>query len=75
MEICFFFGNIKFFLSRKKNNIKDIYHNFMKTLSNSINEFSIEVLCKKKNIIVNPWYDNESKIAKKNPLGMLLMIP
>jgi hypothetical protein len=31
-----------------KNNIEDLCHNFMITLSTSINKFSIEVLCKKK---------------------------
>jgi hypothetical protein len=49
-----------------KNNIEDLYHNFMTTLSTSINKFSIEVLCKKKNRTTNPWYDNECKIARKS---------
>jgi hypothetical protein len=49
-----------------KNNIEDLYHNFTTTLSTSINKFSIEVLCKKKNRTTNPWYDNECKIARKS---------
>jgi hypothetical protein len=57
-----------------KNNIEYLYHNFTTTLSTSINEFSIKLLCKKKNRIANPWYDNECKISRR-PLGMLLMIP
>jgi hypothetical protein len=49
-----------------KNNIEDIYHNFTTILSTSIKKFSIEVLCKKKNKISNPWYDNECKLARKS---------
>jgi hypothetical protein len=49
-----------------KDNIEDLYHNFTTTLSTSINKFSIEVLCKKKNRTTNPWYDNECKIARKS---------
>jgi hypothetical protein len=64
----FFFWIYKFIFILKKNNIKDLYHNFMKTLSNSINEFIIDVLCKKKNIMVNSWYDNEYKISKKKSM-------
>jgi hypothetical protein len=37
-----------------KNNIEYIYNNFTITLSTSINKFSIEVLCRKKNRIVIP---------------------
>jgi hypothetical protein len=49
-----------------KNNIEDLYHNFMRTLSTSINKFSIKVLCKNKNRTTNPWYDNKCKIARKS---------
>ena len=52
------------------NNIKADYKNFTTTLSTSINNFSIEVIHKKKNNTTNPWYDNECKIVE-NPLGML----
>jgi hypothetical protein len=48
--------NTKLNLLSYKNNIEDIYHNFTTTLSTSIKKFSIEVLCKKKNRISNPWY-------------------
>jgi hypothetical protein len=49
-----------------QNNIEADYHNFTTTLSTSINKFSIEVLCKKKNNTTNPWYDNECKIVRKS---------
>jgi hypothetical protein len=52
-------------LLSNKNSIDDLYHNFMETLSTSINKFSIEVLCKKKNRTTNPWYNKECKIARK----------
>jgi hypothetical protein len=55
--------NTKLNLLSYKNNIEDIYHNFTTTLSTSI---KIEVLCKKKNRISNPWYDNECKLARKS---------
>jgi hypothetical protein len=53
-------------LLSNKDNIEDLYHNFMTTLSTSINKFSIEVLCKKENRMTNPWYDKECKIARKS---------
>jgi hypothetical protein len=49
-----------------QNNIEVDYQNFTTILSTSINKFSIEVLCKKKNSTTNPWYDNECKIARKS---------
>ena len=49
-----------------QNNMEVDYHNFTTTLSTSINNFSIEVLHKKKNSTTNPWYDNECKIARKS---------
>jgi hypothetical protein len=49
-----------------ENNIEANYQNFTTTLSTSINNFSIEVLRKKKKNTTNPWYDNEYKIAKKS---------
>jgi hypothetical protein len=52
-----------------KDNIEYLYHNFMITLSTSINKFSINVSGKKENIITNPWYDKECKIARKIPFG------
>jgi hypothetical protein len=36
-----------------KENIEDLYHNFTTTLSTSINNFSFEVSCKKKNGTTN----------------------
>jgi hypothetical protein len=35
------------------------------TLSNFINKFSIELLCKKENKMANPWYHKECNIAIK----------
>jgi hypothetical protein len=49
-----------------QNNIEFDYHSFTSTLSTSINNLSIQVLCKKKNNISNLWYDNECKIARKS---------
>ena len=49
-----------------QNNIEANYKNFTTTLSTSINNFSIEVLRKKKNNTTNPWYDNACKIARKH---------
>jgi len=49
-----------------KNNIDNLYCNFMKTLYTSINKFSIEVLCNKENRMINPWYDKECKINRKS---------
>jgi hypothetical protein len=48
-----------------KDNIEDLYHNFTTTVSTSTNKLSIEVLCKKENIMVNPWYDKECNIDIK----------
>jgi len=48
-----------------KNNIEDLYHNFITTISSSINKFSIEVLSKKSTQKINPWYDKECKIARR----------
>ena len=48
-----------------QNNIEVDYQNFTSILSTSINNFSIEVLHKKKNSTTNPWYDNECKFARK----------
>jgi hypothetical protein len=49
-----------------QNNIEVDYHSLTSTLSTSINNLSIQVLCKNKNNISNPWYDNECKIARKS---------
>ena len=46
-------------------NFEDLYHNFMKTLSYSINKFSIEVSSNKRNIKTNPLYDKDCKKARK----------
>lgn len=46
-------------------NIDLIYYNFTTTLSNTINNFSTEVLHKKNNRTSNPWYENDCKIAKR----------
>jgi hypothetical protein len=48
------------------NNIEYLYHKFMTTLSTSINNFSIELICKKESRTLNPWYDKECKIAIKS---------
>lgn len=48
-----------------KANFEDLYHNLTRTLSTSINKFSIEVLYKKKNRKDKFWYDNERNIARK----------
>jgi hypothetical protein len=45
--------------------IKVFHINFMTTLSTSIKKFFIEVICKKKNRMVNPWCDKECKMAIK----------
>jgi hypothetical protein len=47
-----------------KNNIEDIYHNFMTPLSTSINKLSIKVFSKRKNRTSKNWYDNECKISR-----------
>lgn len=47
-----------------KNNSEYLYHNFTTTLSNSIKKLCIEVLCKKKNRINHPCYDNMCKFAR-----------
>lgn len=49
-----------------KNNVEDLYHNFMITLYTFINKFSIEALYKNKNSITNPWSGNECKISRKS---------
>ena len=46
-------------------NIENLCHNFSKTLSSSINKFSIEFLNKTSNSRTNPWYDQECKYARK----------
>ena len=46
-------------------NIEDLYYNFTKTLSYSINKFSIEVSSNKKNKKTNPWYDTDCKNARR----------
>ena len=46
-------------------NIENIYHNFVTTLSLSINKFSIEVSTKTSNSRTNPWYDKERKDVRK----------
>jgi hypothetical protein len=46
-------------------NIEDLYCNFTKTLSYSINKFSIEVSSNKKNRKTNPWYDIDCKNARR----------
>jgi hypothetical protein len=58
--------NSELHLLTYKDNIEDLYHNFTTTLSTSINKFSFEVSCKKKNRTTNPWYDKECKIARKS---------
>jgi hypothetical protein len=57
--------NTKLNILSYKNNIEDLYHNFMTTLSTSIKQLSIKVLRKRKNRISNPSYDNECKLARK----------
>jgi hypothetical protein len=57
--------NSKLNLLTYKDNIEELYHNFTTTISTSINKFSFEVSCKKNNRTTNPWYDKESKIARK----------
>ena len=47
------------------NNIEDLYYKFTKTLSYSINKFSIEVSSNKKNKKTNPWYDTDCKNARR----------
>ena len=44
-------------------NIEDLYCNFTKTLSYSINKFSIEVSSNTNNRKTNPWYDTDCKSA------------
>jgi hypothetical protein len=48
--------NIELNLLSYKKNIEDLYHNFTTILSLWIKIFFIEVLCKKNNRVVNPWY-------------------
>ena len=54
-------------------NIENLYHNFSTTLSSSINKFSIEVSTKMSNSRTDPWYNQESKDARKK-LSKLLHI-
>ena len=46
-------------------NIEDLYHNFITTLSHSINKFSIEVSSNKQNRKINPWYDKDCKSERR----------
>ena len=46
-------------------NIEDLYHNFTKTLSYSIKNFSIEVSNNKRNRKTNPRYDKDCKSARR----------
>jgi hypothetical protein len=56
-----------------QNNIEADYHNFTTTLSTSINNFSIEVLHKKKNIVQLTLGMIMNVKLLENPLGMLPM--
>lgn len=46
------------------NTIENLYHNFTKSLSSSIEKFSIDVSRRKRDRITNPWYDQECKDAR-----------
>jgi hypothetical protein len=46
-----------------QNDIEADYRNFTSTLSTSINNFSIEVLHKRKNSPTSTWYNHECKIS------------
>jgi hypothetical protein len=57
--------NSKLNLLTYKDNIEELYHNFIATLSTSINKFSFEVSYRMNNRTTKPWYDKECKIARK----------
>ena len=48
-----------------KSHMKDLYHNFITSLSLSINEFSLKIISKNNNIRTKPLYDNECKHARR----------
>jgi hypothetical protein len=54
--------NNEFSILLNKDNIELLYHNVTTTISTSIKNLSIEMLCKKENGISKPWCDKECKI-------------
>jgi hypothetical protein len=58
--------NYELNLLSNKDNIGDLYHNFMTTLFTFIKKFSLKVSCKKENRMVNPSYEKKCKIAIKS---------
>ena len=48
-----------------KDNIENLYHNFITTLSISIHKFTVKVWGRKENRITNHWYDSVCKHGRK----------